>query len=62
MNCFVCSKMKEDFEVWSNKIIIAATYDSDLQNHENIRKMNADSVICHDCIQLIINQVNENRK
>ena len=62
MNCIVCSKMKEDFAVWSNKIIIAATYDSDLQNNENIRKMNADSVICHDCIQSIINQVNESRK
>jgi hypothetical protein len=43
-------------------MIIAATYDSDLQNHENIRKMDTDSVICHDCMQSIINQVNESRK
>lgn len=62
MECIVCGKKKEDFEVWNNKIIITATYDSDLQNNENIRKMNADSVICHDCIQSIINQVNESRK
>ena len=62
MECIVCGKKKEGFEVWSNKIIIAATYDSKLQNHENIRKMNADSVICHDCMQSIINQVNESRK
>ena len=62
MKCLVCGKKKEDFEVWHNKIIIAATYDSDLQNHENICKMNIDSVICHDCMQSTINQVNESRK
>jgi hypothetical protein len=62
VKCLVCEKKKKDFEVWSNKMIIAATYDSDLQNHENIRKMDTDSVICHDCMQSIINQVNESRK
>ena len=62
MECLVCGKKKEDFEVWSNKIVIAVTYDSELQNHESIRKMNAGSVICHDCMQSIINQVNESGK
>lgn len=62
MECLVCGKKKEDFAVWSNKIIIAATYDSDTQNHENIRKMDKDSVICHDCMQSTINQVNESKK
>ena len=62
MDCLVCSKKKEDFEVWSNKIVIAATYDSELQNHELIRKMTEKSIICHDCMQSIINKVNENRK
>ena len=62
MDCIVCSKKKEDFAVWSNKMIIAATYDSELQNHESIRKMTETSVICHDCMQSIINKVNEDRK
>ena len=62
MNCIVCSKKKEDFEVWSNKIIIASTYDSELQNHESIRKMTETSVICHDCMQSVIDKVNEDRK
>ena len=62
MNCFVCSKKKEDFEVWNNKIVIAATYDSEFQNHEQIRKMDGKSVICHDCMQLIKDKVDESRK
>jgi hypothetical protein len=62
MDCFVCLKKKEDFEVWSNKIIIAATYDSELQNHGSIRKMTGKSLICHDCMQSIINQVNKSRE
>jgi RNA polymerase subunit RPABC4/transcription elongation factor Spt4 len=62
MECLVCGKKKKDFEVWHNKVVIAATYDSEIQDHKNIRKMNADSVICHDCMQSIINQVNESRK
>jgi len=62
MDCIVCSKKKEDFEVWSNKIIIAATYDSEIQNDESIRKMTETSVICHRCMQLVINKVNEDRK
>ena len=62
MECFICSKIKEDFAVWHNKTVIAATYDSEFQNNEHVRKMSDRSVICHDCIQAIINQVNENQK
>jgi hypothetical protein len=62
MNCLVCSKKKEDFEVWSNKIVIAATYDSEFQNNEIIRKMTDKSVICHDCMQTIKGKVDEARK
>ena len=62
MNCLVCSKKKEDFEVWNNKIVIAATYDSEFQNHEQIRQMTDKSIICHDCIQSIKDQVDKNRK
>ena len=62
MNCLVCSKKKEDFEVWNNKIVIAATYDSEFQNNEAICKMTDKSVICHDCMQRIKNKVDEARK
>lgn len=61
MNCFVCAKKKEDFEVWSNKTIIAATYDSKVQNDETIRKMDEKSILCHKCMQSIINQSNQNK-
>jgi len=62
MNCLVCLKKKEDFQVWNNKEVIAATYDSEFQNHEQIRKMNEKSIICHDCMESIKNEVDENRK
>ena len=62
MECLVCSKKKEDFEVWSNKVVIAATYDSEFQNHEQIRQMTDKSIICHDCMQSIKDHVDENRK
>jgi len=62
MNCLVCSKKKEDFQVWNNKVVIAATYDSEFQNHEQIRKMNEKSIICHDCMESIKNEVDESRK
>ena len=62
MNCLVCSKKKEDFEVWNNKIVIAATCDSEFQNHEQIQKMTDKSIICHDCIQSIKDEVDQNRK
>jgi hypothetical protein len=62
MNCLVCSKKKQDFEVWHNKIVIAATYDSEFQNNEQIRLMTDTSIICHDCIESIKNKVDQNRK
>ena len=62
MDCFVCSKKKEDFEVWHNKVVIAATYDSEFQNNEYIQNMSDKSIICHDCILTIKNQVDKNRK
>ena len=58
----MCSKTKEDFEVWHNKIVIAATYDSEFQNHEQIRKMDDKSVICHNCVLAIKEEVEKNRK
>jgi len=62
MDCMICSKTKEDFEVWHNKIVIAATYDSEFQNNEQIRKMDDKSVICHNCVLAIKEEVEKNRK
>ena len=62
MNCFVCSKKKEDYDVWTNKTVIGATYDSEFQDNDVIRSMSDKSVICHDCVQTISNKVEENRK
>ena len=50
MNCFVCGKEKQDFEVWSNKLVIGITYDSDFQNNDVISSMSDKSIICHQCI------------
>ena len=50
MNCFVCGKKKQDFEVWSNKLVIGITYDSDFQNNDVISSMSDKSIICHQCI------------
>ncbi len=50
MNCFVCGKEKQDFEVWSNKLVIGITYDSEFQNNDVIASMSDKSVICHQCI------------
>ena len=50
MNCFVCGKEKQDFEVWSNKLVIGITYDSEFQNNHVISNMSDKSVICHQCI------------
>ena len=50
MNCFVCGKKKQDFEVWSNKLVIGITYDSDFQNNDVISSMPDKSIICHQCI------------
>ena len=62
MKCFGCSKKKEDYDVWTNKIVIGATYDSEFQDNDTIRSMSDKSVICHDCVQTILNKVEENRK
>jgi len=62
VNCFVCSKKKEDYDVWTNKIVIGATYDSEFQDNDVIRNMSDKSVLCHDCVQTILNRVEENRK
>ena len=50
MNCFVCGKEKQDFEVWSNKLVIGITFDSDFQKNDVISSMSEKSVICHPCI------------
>ena len=57
MNCFVCGKEKKDFEVWSNKLVIGITFDSDFQNNDVISNMSDKSIICHQCIIEIQNQV-----
>jgi len=50
VNCFVCGKEKQDFEVWSNKLVIGITYDSDFQNNDIISNMSDKDIICHHCI------------
>ena len=62
MNCIVCSKKKGDYDVWTNKIIIGATYDSKFQDNDIIRSMSDKSVICHDCVQTVLNKVEGNLK
>ena len=60
MNCFICGKEKLDFQVWSNKLIICMTYDSDFQNNDIISSMSNESIICHQCIIVIQNKVKDN--
>jgi len=62
MNCIVCSKEKKDFEVWTNKIVIGALYDSEFQDHKIIRSMTNQSIICHNCMEIIQKEVDEKRK
>ena len=50
MNCFVCGKQKQDFEVWSNKLVIGITYDSDFQNNDIISNMSDKDIICHNVL------------
>ena len=61
MNCFVCSKKKEDYEVWINKIVIGAMYNSDFQDKDIIRNMPDRSVIYHNCIREIKRRIDMNR-
>ncbi len=62
MNCFVCAKKKEDYEVWTNKIVIGATCDSEFQNDEIIRSLSDKSVICHDCIKAIEQKIESKKE
>ena len=57
MNCFVCGKEKKDFEVWSNKLVIGITFDSNFQNNDIISNMSDKSIICHQCIIEIQNKI-----
>ena len=59
VNCFVCGKEKKDFEVWSNKLVIGITFDSDFQNNDVISNMSDTSIICHQCIIEIQNKVKD---
>jgi hypothetical protein len=59
MNCFVCGKEKKDFEVWSNKLVIGITFNSDFQNNDVISNMSDKSIICHQCIIEIQNKVKD---
>lgn len=61
MNCFVCGKKKEDYQVWTNKIVISATYDSAFQDHDIICNLSDKSVICHKCIKSIEGEVNQKK-
>ena len=61
MDCFVCAKKKENYQVWTNKIVIGATYDSEFQDHDIIRSLPEKSVICHDCIKTIEKEVEKKR-
>ena len=60
VNCFVCGKEKKDFEVWSNKLVIGITFNSDFQNNDIISNMSDKSIICHQCIIEIQNKVKDN--
>ena len=62
MNCFVCAKKKENYEVWTNKIVIGATYNSEFQNNDIICNLSDKSVICHECIRTIEKEVEDKRK
>ena len=59
MHCFVCGKEKQDFEVWSNKLVIGITYDSDFQNNDIISNMSDKDIICHQCIIVIKKKVHD---
>jgi hypothetical protein len=62
LNCISCSKLKGDYDVWSNKIVIGATFNSDFQDDEIIRSMDEKSVLCHQCVQMILDKITENKK
>jgi hypothetical protein len=43
--------------VWSNKLVIGITFDSDFQKNDIISNMSDKSIICHQCIIEIQNKV-----
>jgi hypothetical protein len=45
--------------VWSNKLVIGITFDSDFQNNDVISNMSDKSIICHQCIIEIENKVKD---
>lgn len=59
MNCFACAKKKEDYDVWTNKLVIGMTYDSEFQNNDIVCNMSNKSVICHECLKTLERQVLE---
>lgn len=59
VNCFVCGKNKEDYEVWWNKLVIGITYDSEFQNNDIVRNMSDKSMICHVCIKTLEGKIKE---
>ncbi len=62
INCFVCGKKKEDYEVWWNKLVIGITYDSEFQDDDIIRNMLGKSMICHSCIKTIEDRIEDKRE
>jgi len=60
--CVSCSKVKKDYDVWSNKIIICATFDSVFQDVDVIRGMSDGDVICHTCVQKILDEIEKSRR
>lgn len=62
VNCFVCGKNKEDYEVWWNKLVIGITFDSEFQNNDIVRNMSDKSMICHVCIKTLERKIGEKDK
>ena len=56
---FAIMTEKQDFEVWSNKLVIGITYDSDFQNNDIISNMSDTAIICHQCIIVIQKKVKD---
>lgn len=62
VNCFVCGKNKEEYEVWWNKLVIGITFDSEFQNNDIVRNMSDKSMICHVCIKTLERKIEEKDK
>ena len=57
----MCSKKKKTLKFGVTEIVISATYDSKVQDHDVIRKLSEHDVICHDCMQKILDGVDKTR-